>query len=653
MSGRNTARETGFAAICCGLAAIVTWRVVSLSMVFGHLAVPPRPDDVGYMLEGLRRLKLLEQEGFGSWAWSWLADAPHAPWQSALAMVSFAVFGAEQWAPYVATGCVLAGVLVALDRWAFRGLAVWGRVPLVALAASMPLAASAVYTFRPDALMSVLLVGGVGVLVSGRLAEMKLRRVVLAGACFGAALWVKPSTFAQTGLILGWALAVSVVLDLLSARAAFWSRRERRAWFCGTALRAVLVLVMTVGVFAPHFVPNAGRLWGYFWQNTLGTNASVWLSDLAWWEHALYHVALPEGGGLHLGMHAVVLLAAAAVLSRGVRFEGMGKLLLVAAAFYGLSAMNGVKQQFFGMPFQMAAVLWLLLWLAAAVRLRPDKARVVVPMAGVLGLAVWSAPFETGEPARARAEARSAAFEAVSQHVFGGAESVHIGAPLPILTADMLRFEALRRGVELTAFDSIYGADYAALSPAIEASDTVIGVEASRGWQFLHRFPSIDAQRDLVAMYDARPDLERVGVVPLPGLGEEDDGELRVYRRGVSFAGFEVVRGLGRANPRGMRHAYTNFESTVLRPVEAGPGTLWAVVRPAPGSTEAVVTFAGSEPERVALEAWPRWTVIRLAYEGAGEAELRFEPLRASDGTPQPRAQFRSIVFQPRSGENR
>src|SRR5438067_516910 len=80
-------------------AALFTAILINYSLRHGRLAVGPTDDDAVYFVDALQRLDILHR-GFKPFLHNLIQFPPHSPFATALAMLSFAVFGTHQWAPY-------------------------------------------------------------------------------------------------------------------------------------------------------------------------------------------------------------------------------------------------------------------------------------------------------------------------------------------------------------------------------------------------------------------------------------------------------------------------------------------------------------------------------------------------------------------------
>jgi hypothetical protein len=128
---------------------VYTVLVLQWSLRTGRLAGDSVADDVGYLVDGVKRLNVLDQHGVGAFWSSLHVDPPHSLWSTTLALIGFALFGVNDWSPYVLNGSL---VLILF----FAGYSFFGsshpinKILILATIPMMPLALTAVHEFRPD-----------------------------------------------------------------------------------------------------------------------------------------------------------------------------------------------------------------------------------------------------------------------------------------------------------------------------------------------------------------------------------------------------------------------------------------------------------------------------------------------------------------------
>jgi hypothetical protein len=87
------------------------WRLQRDSLQYslrrGRLLIYLACDDVVYMLDGLRRLDIVDRSGILAFFLNWRQHPPHAPLSTLLALLSFLLLGVHDWAPYAANRLIV------------------------------------------------------------------------------------------------------------------------------------------------------------------------------------------------------------------------------------------------------------------------------------------------------------------------------------------------------------------------------------------------------------------------------------------------------------------------------------------------------------------------------------------------------------------
>lgn len=91
------------------VALFFTAFVVQYSFERGRLQYGADYEDVITFLDGLKRYRLLLDEGQGrlQFLYQYAVNPPHAPLHSLQAMLAFEFLGIHDWAPYVSNGVLL------------------------------------------------------------------------------------------------------------------------------------------------------------------------------------------------------------------------------------------------------------------------------------------------------------------------------------------------------------------------------------------------------------------------------------------------------------------------------------------------------------------------------------------------------------------
>ena len=122
---------------------------------------------------------------------------------------------------------------------------------------------------------------------------MSRGRIVGVGLVWAAALWVKPTLFAQTGIFYVGVLGLSCLRE-------WWTEPALRKTLClkslGIAAIAGLAAFPHLGLELPYFIH-------YMWVNTFGGSRDLWTLKIPLSSHLLYYF-LGFGGSFTLGKGA-------------------------------------------------------------------------------------------------------------------------------------------------------------------------------------------------------------------------------------------------------------------------------------------------------------------------------------------------------------
>ncbi len=336
------------------LAAIVVVAVaLRTSLVGGRLSQDSTYDDVGYLIDGLGRARLLQESGVGALVQEFVHRPPHSAVSTGFATAGFLVFGEKDWAPYVFNLLLVAGSLHVLAA-PFRRLgSVLPWLALLALA-SVPLLQTAVVEFRPDYAVGLATAGFCALLVGSASDGPRRSGWGGAGVLFGLALLAKPPFLPHT-VVLAAFTAGGVILTRQGCRpgaAAWWLSPEVR----GTGL----FLLIGVAVALPYYVINGSHVLEYFRTNTFGgAHAALWRVDGGFTGALGFFTVRPPvsdqlGFWFWVFLSVVVVGAARAVACRRWCFFGQEGLLAGAAGLsLAILVVGRHANQFFAVSFQL------------------------------------------------------------------------------------------------------------------------------------------------------------------------------------------------------------------------------------------------------------------------------------------------------------
>jgi hypothetical protein len=312
------------------ISAAYTANVVQWSLRSGRLAMDPVFDDVGYLIDGLQRLNVLDSVGVHAFCGTFIQSPPHSPWSTLLAVVAFALFGVNDWAPYLLNG-LLVFFLLCL-AWNVAGQETFTRLAITSVVLLSQLPFQAILEFRPD-FAAALFTAAFALLllkmgIHGMERTVELRGYFCVGLLAGLAYLTKLSFFPHTTVMLLAALFVSEIDRGLLARGRFEILRMVR--------RTLLVLAGAVLVAGPYFSASWRSVLDYFLVNTgSGKEANIWRMPSGFWgslTERLHGYSMSITLGRFANLFAVWLLVGVAIALvhrnyRAVLFSVSGILL--------------------------------------------------------------------------------------------------------------------------------------------------------------------------------------------------------------------------------------------------------------------------------------------------------------------------------------
>ena len=323
--------------------------VINHSFERGRLQYDVDYKDVISHIDGLKRFHDLTDNSALYFIQQYLLNPPHAPLHSLQAMLSFAIFGIHDWAPYVSNIFLLFALLAGL----FYVLREFGALSFAAGALFFlctPLAYHTIEEFRPDYPSAIATVWGI-LLYFQFLKTSNPWLAGWAGACYGLAMLAKPPVFpyvlAMGGGPFFWGLLSGFRID---GWRGVW-KGVLMAWpfFVGCAV-----------VAGPHFLVAARKIVDYFILNQLGSDSHLWAFNEGWGQRIAYHVT-GYGGWLGLGRHWILALVLwGGALAAGLKFVRTDKSTRILLGLSGMTAwayfflvINPHMNPFFGLTFQI------------------------------------------------------------------------------------------------------------------------------------------------------------------------------------------------------------------------------------------------------------------------------------------------------------
>jgi hypothetical protein len=346
------------ALVICLVALVYTLMAVQWSLREGRLAVDPGWDDVSYLVDGLDRLKVFDQQGLGAFLHSLGVNPPHSPWSTALAFTGFALFGVNEWGPYVLNGSLVLILLYAGYGFVGRSHPINETLILSAIL-MMPLTLSAVHDFRPDFAVGLITALFTLILIwlgcNERTRGNELRRHFLVGMLVGIAYLAKPSFFPHTTVMCVAAFGLAEICYRIFSSDRLQLRR--------TLYRLGGLVIGALLVAGPYFLVSWRDVLDYFFTNAVGSDASIWKVPGGIWNSFRTYL-VGENMVQMLGWFAPALLLwillglVASIVRRAPRSSAFilcGSLLSALSA--STIALGQISSPFFGFSWQLTFLL--------------------------------------------------------------------------------------------------------------------------------------------------------------------------------------------------------------------------------------------------------------------------------------------------------
>jgi hypothetical protein len=501
------------------IAAVFTVVVVQLSMRFGRLQVDPQYDDVTYFLDGLDRLEQLQADGLRGLAVGYLHRPPHSPWSSFLAATCFALFGVQDWAPYLGNGLLIL-VLVGFVDFLAIGRGRWSRRLCLFMACTVPFAAQGVNHFCPDFAAGLFTAIGVVLLLRGNFADSTRAHQGAAGLSFGLALLAKPTGSVFTLGILFGALVLAGICDRVARRDLSF-RRVAAGW--GWCLGPMLVLA------APHYALAWRYVAAILEINISSPQAGVWKMSggqpFPWYYH-LTGLAGRMMLGNHLYLFAAICLASLAFVVHirdrvaGVRHAAFGLVLAVA---WALPTMFGSFNPFFAQTFTVLLLFCAVLAVCDVMPRVPRNGTRFLWARRLFVAGVVAAPFiriapwpSGGPPSRPQSQLHRQIYRDILRHVRTGSgerkERVFLTCKGDI-TPHTLTWLARKEGLHASFKAEGLSTDLNVFRREIDSSSFVLAVTARGNGKAHPWLPSGEVADAVLAMVRSRSDFREVAAL--------------------------------------------------------------------------------------------------------------------------------------------
>jgi 4-amino-4-deoxy-L-arabinose transferase-like glycosyltransferase len=342
-----------------------TALVLGWSARQGRLALPVYFDDNHSMVDGARRLEIWYHQGLMAVLRDYVAHPPHAPGHALLAAASFALFGFQEWAPYLSNALFFGLILFALHL-ALIGSNSWIEIICMLLLAATPIAGLSILEFRSE--VNVAELGTLGMLLFLTWSRNGNDRFfpVASSLCFAACFFIKPAVFPYT-------LGLMALCLLYHIRLFFRPGELRPPQLVSMALFILLAILLPL----PHYLLDWHHITGYIGAIAF-SHSSVWLRHDSFFTGLLFNLT-GYPGMIMLGgfvKPSLLLIGAAVLLRCFLPNRWPAWLPLLPLVFFTMGAYAGVtvnpmNQNYFGMTFHWLLIITALVSLCGLAALIP------------------------------------------------------------------------------------------------------------------------------------------------------------------------------------------------------------------------------------------------------------------------------------------
>lgn len=506
------------------LAALVTAGAVRAAVRGGFFEALPGAERAAWLAAGARWAEALRTGGVAGVLAEYAAAPPGAVYPVAAGAAGFTLFGFHDWAPHAAGFALVLGYLLAADL-AVRGARLGARVAALVFAATVPLAGLAAGEPRGALAAGLCVAAGSLLVLRGALGGAGARRMLGAGALFGAAFVCDASAGPIAALMLAASLALGTGADLLGGGVRWGG--VARAW--AMCVSAAIVVALPHAIVLWNDAPGLG-------EAVRAARGEAWGEGTSTRERVRWYLNGPAGAlvlGPQLYLLVLPLGAAASLYVHRWRRGELARVGAVGAALalgYLVLLLSPERSLVGGAFFQVMLVLSGLAALGRVLALTRGRAgRWAGVLAGVMAvggvvLFRWSA-LPAGSAEGATRAGVEAAYRAVREGAGYGVDRVLVVDGVPGC-ADVLRYWTIRDGAGLTVGAIGAERDGAALEAALDGADFIVAPAGAAAGSVLR------------AALARRGDFEPVGGGAAAGRG------LAVLRSVGPFAGFEVVSGM-------------------------------------------------------------------------------------------------------------
>ena len=510
------------------ITVLQTALVLQYSARQGRLALPVYFDDNHSLVDGARRLEIWQQHGVTALFKDYRANLPHAPGHSAIALISFSIFGLHAWAPYLTNALFFALILYALHL-ALIGIDDRLQGACLLLLATTPIAGLSILEFRSEVNVAELGATGILLFIAWSGSIKRLMPLLLSALCFAACFIIKPAVFPYTFGLMG--LCVLYHLRL------FLKPMRERVALLDCLLPIGLFLLVAIAPPLPHYLLDWRHITEYIGAIAL-SSTSVWLRHDDFVTGLLFNLT-GYPGRIMLGafLKPAVTLIIAGVLVRYFRRSSwplslpfLPLIYFTLGAYVGV-AVNPMNQNYFGMTFHWLLLITSLVALCGIITTLLPKyltaSFVLVGIVAVVTFFGFKFPLSI-DFFREKAGSDSAVFSWLQkspelimelirkEYVNNGATKVWITAYTMINARTLEWYSLLNR--EPFLYRDFIESDWNAVPPSLEWADIVVVPE--KGTPSLETIiPNAAMTERMVAQLDHDPRFRLIESIPSPHSG--------------------------------------------------------------------------------------------------------------------------------------
>ncbi|MDI1265772.1 MAG: hypothetical protein PS018_21215 [bacterium] len=347
-------------AVVVFLAAIIACFSLARSFEVGRLSVPPAYDDVSYFQSAASWLALAPTRSVTSSIYGLLDQ--HAPFTILVSAVGLAWIPKGYAGPYILNAFVIAAFLLGIARL-LKHSSLVNVVTCMVAVASIPMLAQTVAEGRPDLPWGLAIGLAVGGIVSRPILLRRLTSVFGLGLLCGLAVSIKPTAFAPSVALIGFAVGAELLRECIEAGL----RRPTAIAYRGAPAAAVFTLGLLAAAAAMMSIRFQAII-AYIVSN-FSTNLDFWATSETTSDALLHYSTgfdgrLALGGWLWWGL-ALFVMRFGIELYRRRSTRATTVLLAVVIVSYAIPTASPVKSYFLGAMFYGTFIVVLSLNLAA------------------------------------------------------------------------------------------------------------------------------------------------------------------------------------------------------------------------------------------------------------------------------------------------